>query len=223
MNTRRSEGIERGVGEAPLSARPTFNILISGVGGQGVVLASYVLSQTALAEGFDVKQSEVHGMAQRGGCVTGHLRFGERVYSSLITPGTADVLLAFESVEAARYVNWLRPGGLLVYNMVHLNSSTVSAGLATYPQDIDARLAAGWPNVRALDASALAARAGTVKAANVVMLGAVASALPFSAAAMEAVIRRSVPPKTIDVNLEAFRVGQTVQERDAQVGQEASV
>jgi len=223
MNTRRSEGIERGVGEAPLSARPTFNILISGVGGQGVVLASYVLSQTALAEGFDVKQSEVHGMAQRGGCVTGHLRFGERVYSSLITPGTADVLLAFESVEAARYVNWLRPGGLLVYNMVHLNSSTVSAGLATYPQDIDARLAAEWPNVRALDASALAAQAGTVKAANVVMLGAVASALPFSAAAMEAVIRRSVPPKTIDVNLEAFRVGQTVQERDAQVGQEASV
>ena len=130
-----------------MTARPTFNILISGVGGQGVVLASYVLSQTALAEGYDVKQSEVHGMAQRGGCVTGHLRFGDRVYSSLITPGTADVLLSFESVEAARYVNWLRPGGLLVYNTVHLNSSTVSAGLAKYPQDIDARLAAAWPNV----------------------------------------------------------------------------
>jgi indolepyruvate ferredoxin oxidoreductase beta subunit len=211
MNTRRSEGIERGVAEAPLCARPTFNILISGVGGQGVVLASYVLSQTALAEGYDVKQSEVHGMAQRGGCVTGHLRFGERVYSSLITPGTADVLLAFESVEAARYLNWLRPGGLLVYNKVHLNSSTVSAGLATYPQDIDARLAALWPHVRALDASALAAQAGTVKAANVVMLGAVAAALPFTAEAMQAVIRRSVPPKTIAVNLAAFALGQMVE------------
>ena len=210
MNTRRSEGIERGVGEAPLSARPTFNILVSGIGGQGVVLASYVLSQTALAEGYDVKQSEVHGMAQRGGCVTGHLRFGDRVYSSLITPGLVDVLLSFESVEAARYIGWLRPGGLLVYNAVHLNSSTVSAGLATYPKDIDERIAAAWPNVCALDASALAAEAGTVKAANVVMLGAVAAALPFSADALEAVIRRSVPPKTIDVNLQAFKLGQAV-------------
>jgi indolepyruvate ferredoxin oxidoreductase beta subunit len=193
-----------------MSARRTFNILISGVGGQGVVLASYVLSQTALAEGYDVKQSEVHGMAQRGGCVTGHLRFGDRVYSSLITPGTADVLLSFESVEAARYINWLRPEGLLVYNRVHLNPSTVSAGLATYPQDIDTRLAAVPTDVRALDASALAARAGTARAANVVMLGAVASALPFAPEAMEAVIRRSVPAKTIDVNLEAFRLGRTI-------------
>ncbi|HET6475903.1 MAG TPA: indolepyruvate oxidoreductase subunit beta [Thermoleophilia bacterium] len=194
-----------------MTPHPAFNILISGVGGQGVVLASYVLSQTALAEGFDVKQSEVHGMAQRGGCVTGHLRLGERVYSSLITPGTADVLLAFESVEAARYLHWLRPGGVVVYNTVHLNSSTVSAGLDTYPEDIDARIAEDWPNVRALDASALAAQAGTVKAVNVVMLGAVSSALPFGADAMEAVIRRSVPPKTIDVNLEAFRLGRVVE------------
>jgi indolepyruvate ferredoxin oxidoreductase beta subunit len=193
-----------------MTARPTFNILISGVGGQGVVLASYVLSQTALAEGYDVKQSEVHGMAQRGGCVTGHLRFGDRVHSSLITVGTVNVLLAFESVEAARYVHWLRPGGLVVYNTVRLNSSTVSAGLAEYPVDIDERIAAAWPNVCALDASALAAEAGTVKAANVVMLGAVASALPFSAEAMRVVIRRSVPPKTVDVNLQAFKLGQAV-------------
>jgi len=193
-----------------MTARPTFNILISGVGGQGVVLASYVLSQTALAEGFDVKQSEVHGMAQRGGCVTGHLRFGDRVYSPLITPGTVDVLLSFESVEAARYIGWMRPGGLIVYNTVHLNSSTVSAGLDKYPQDLDARIAASWSQVCALDASALAIEAGTVKAANVVMLGAVASALPFAADAMETVIRRSVPPKTIDVNLEAFKLGKAV-------------
>ena len=193
-----------------MSARPTFNILISGVGGQGVVLASYVLSRVALAEGYDVKQSEVHGMAQRGGCVTGHLRFGDRVYSSLITPGIVDVLLSFESVEAARYVHWLRPGGLLAYNALRLSSSTISAGLAEYPEDIDARIAAAWPNVCALDANALAAEAGAVKAANVVMLGAVAAALPFSADAMETVIRRSVPPKTVAVNLEAFRLGRAV-------------
>jgi len=144
-----------------MTARRAFNILISGVGGQGVVLASYVLSQVALAEGYDVKQSEVHGMAQRGGCVTSHLRFGEKVCSSLITPGTVDVLLAFESAEAARYVHWLRPDGLLVYNALRLNSSTISAGLAEYPEDIDARIAAAWTNVCALDANALAAQAGT--------------------------------------------------------------
>jgi indolepyruvate ferredoxin oxidoreductase beta subunit len=193
-----------------MSPRPTFNILISGVSGQGVVLASYVLSRVALAEGYDVKQSEVHGMAQRGGCVTGHLRFGDRVCSSLITPGTVDVLLSFEAVEAARYLHWLRPGGLVAYSTARLNSSTMSAGLAEYPADIDARIAAAWPNVCALDANALAEQAGTVKAVNVVMLGAVAAALPFPAEAMEAVIRRSVPAKTVDLNLEAFRLGRTV-------------
>ena len=211
MNTQRSRGVERGVGEAPLTAeRPTFNILISGVGGQGVVLASYVLSRVALAEGYDVKQSEVHGMAQRGGCVTSHLRFGDKVYSSLITPGTVDVLLSFESVEAMRYVHWLKPGGLLVYNAARVNPSTVSSGAAEYPEGIEEQIAAAWPNVRAVDASALAAKAGTVKAANVVMLGAMASALPFTPEMLESVIRRSVPPKTLDVNLEAFRLGREV-------------
>ena len=156
------------------------------------MLASYVLSRVALAEGYDVKQSEVHGMAQRGGCVTSHLRFGDQVYSSLITPGTVDVLLSFESVEAMRYVHWLKPGGLLVYNAARVNPSTVSSGAEEYPEGIDERIAAAWPNVRAVDASALAAKAGTVKAANVVMLGAMASALPFTPEMLESVIRRSV-------------------------------
>jgi len=190
-----------------MTAKPTFNVLVSGVGGQGVVLASYVLSQVALAAGYDVKQSEVHGMAQRGGCVTSHLRFGEHVHSSLITPGTVDVLLAFESVEALRYVHWLKPGGLLVYNAVRVNPSTVSSGAVDYPAEIEERIAAAWPGVCAVDANVLAAQAGTVKAANVVMLGAMAAALPFAPETLEAVIRRSVPPKTVDVNLEAFRLG----------------
>ena len=191
-------------------SRPTFNILISGVGGQGVVLASYVLSRSALAEGYDVKQSEVHGMAQRGGCVTSHLRFGDKVYNSLITPGTVDVLLSFESVEAMRYIHWLKEGGLLVYNMTRVNPSTVSSGAVEYPANLPERIAEAWPNTRALDASALAAEAGTVKAANVVMLGAMASALPFRPDTMEDIIRRSVPPKTIDVNLKAFEIGRGV-------------
>jgi indolepyruvate ferredoxin oxidoreductase beta subunit len=188
-------------------AHPTFNMLISGVGGQGVVLASYVVSQVAMAEGYEVKQSEVHGMSQRGGSVTSHLRFGDRVYSPLVAQGTVDMLLAFEPLEAMRYVHWLKPGGLLVYNTVRVNPSPVAAGLAEYPSDIDERITAAWPNMRAVDAATLAEQAGTVKAVNVVMLGAVSQSLPFVDETWEAVIRRVVPPKTIDTNLRAFALG----------------
>ncbi|MGI5939085.1 MAG: indolepyruvate oxidoreductase subunit beta [Thermoleophilia bacterium] len=191
----------------PAIGLATFNMLLSGVGGQGVVLASYVLSQVAMAEGYDVKQSEVHGMSQRGGSVTSHFRFGEKVWAPLVTPGTADVLLAFEALEALRYIHWLRPKGLLVYSTLQINPSPVSAGLAEYPSDIDTRIATVWPRVHSVDANRLAQQAGTVKAANVVMLGAVSGALPFAARTWEAVIRRAVPPKTVDVNLEAFRLG----------------
>jgi indolepyruvate ferredoxin oxidoreductase beta subunit len=190
-----------------MTARPTTNLLLSGVGGQGVVLASYVLSQVALAEGYDVKQSEVHGMSQRGGSVTSHFRFGDKVWEPLVAQGAADILLAFEALEALRYVNWLKLDGLLVYNSLRINPSPVSAGLATYPTDIDARIAEAWPNMRRIDANGLAQDAGTVKAANVVMLGAVSPALPFAPETWEAVIRRVVPPKTVDVNLKAFRLG----------------
>ena len=190
-----------------MTARPTTNLLISGVGGQGVVLASYVLSQVAMAEGYDVKQSEVHGMSQRGGSVTSHFRFGDKVWAPLVSPGTADILMAFEALEALRYLHWLNPGGLLVYNTLRINPSPVAAGLAIYPADIDARIAVAWPNTQCVDANAIAVRAGTVKAANVVMLGAVSPALPFAAETWEAVIRRVAPPKTVDVNVEAFRLG----------------
>ena len=188
-------------------AGATFNMLLSGVGGQGVVLASYVLSQVAMAEGYDVKQSEVPGMSERGGSVTSDFRFGKQVWAPLVTAGTADILLAFESLEALRYVHWLRPSGLLIYNAMQINPSPVASGLATYPPQIDDQIKAAWPNVRAIDANGLAQQAGTVKAANVVMLGAVAGALPFKPETWEAVIRRVVPPKTVDVNLDAFRLG----------------
>jgi indolepyruvate ferredoxin oxidoreductase, beta subunit len=187
--------------------RPTFNVLLSGVGGQGVVLASFVLSHVAIAEGYDVKQSEVHGMSQRGGSVTSHFRFGDKVWAPLVSPGAADILMAFESLEALRYVHWLKPGGLLVYNAQRINPSPVSAGLATYPEDIDAQIAAAWPRVQCVKANDLAIRAGTVKSANVVMLGAVSPALPFRKETWEAVIRTAVPPKSVEVNMEAFRLG----------------
>lgn len=190
-----------------MTVRPTINMLLSGVGGQGVVLASFVLSHVAIEEGYDVKQSEVHGMSQRGGSVTSHFRFGDKIWAPLVSPGSADILMAFESLEALRYIHWLKPGGLLVYNSQKINPSPVAAGLATYPEEIDAKITAAWPRVQCVKANELAIQAGTVKSANVVMLGAVSPALPFKAETWEAVIRKAVPPKSIDVNLEAFRLG----------------
>ena len=190
-----------------MTTRPTVNVLLSGVGGQGVVLASFVLSQVALAEGYDVKQSEVHGMSQRGGSVTSHFRFGDKVWEPLVVEGSADILLAFEALEALRYVNWLRPEGLLIYNSLRINPSPVSAGLATYPEDIDVLIAESHANVRRVNANEIAQQAGTIKAANVVMLGAVSPALPFAPETWETVIRGAVPPKTVDVNLKAFSLG----------------
>ena len=201
--TYRPEG--RGPGERPSDHEPAP----VGRGWPGVVLASYVLSQVALAEGYDVKQSEVHGMSQRGGSVTSHFRFGDRVWEPLVVQGAADILLAFEALEALRYVNWLKATGLLVYNSLRINPSPVAAGLSTYPADIDARIFEAHPNVRRVDANALAQEAGTVKAVNVVMLGAVSAALPFAPETWEAVIRKVVPAKTVDVNLKAFRLGTT--------------
>jgi indolepyruvate ferredoxin oxidoreductase beta subunit len=190
-----------------MSDQPTKNILLSGVGGQGVVLASYVLSQVALAEDYDVRQSEVHGMSQRGGSVTSHFRFGHKVWAPLASPGTVDILMAFEALEALRYLHWLRPEGLLVYNDLRINPSPVAAGLATYPAAIEGLIAERHPNSLSVAANSIAVQAGNVKAANLVMLGAACRALPFGMETWEEVIRAAVPPKSVDVNLEAFRLG----------------
>ena len=190
-----------------MSARRTVNMLLTGVGGQGVVLASYVLSHVAMAEGYDVKQSEVHGMAQRGRSVVSHFRFGDRVWSPLCVPGDVDLLMAFEALEGLRYVHWLKPGGRLVYNALRINPSPVSAGLAEYPANIDELIRAAWPDVQCVDAHGLAVKAGTAKAANVAMLGAISPSLPFARETWEEVIRKAVPPKTVEVNLAAFRLG----------------
>ncbi len=189
------------------TAIATTGVLLSGVGGQGVLLASYVLSQAAMAEGYDVKQSEVHGMSQRGGSVVSHLRFGPQVHSPLVTPGTADLLLSFEALEALRYVHWLKPGGLLVYNQLRINPATVAAGLASYPDEIAARIAAAWENSLAVDANALAEQAGNVRAANMVLLGAIAGRLPFKPETWRAIVERVVPPKTVEANVRAFELG----------------
>ena len=141
----------------------TTNLLLAGVGGQGVILASYLLSQMALEAGFDIKQSEVHGMAQRGGSVVSHLRFGREVHSPLFTAGTADILLSFEPLEALRYINWLKPEGILIYNTVQVNPSTVASGLAKYPDRIEERIAEAHAHVLGINAMAIATQAGRTR------------------------------------------------------------
>ncbi len=185
----------------------TMNLLLSGVGGQGVILASKILSKAALLQGLDIKQSEVHGMSQRGGSVVSHVRFGERVYSPLVAEGGCDVLLGFEPLEALRYAHWVRSRGAIVYSTDRVNPSTVSAGLAEYPDDVEERLR-GYPvDLVRVEAGSLAEKAGNRRAANVVLVGAASRFLDFPAEVWAKAIEESVPAKVLEVNREAFRLG----------------
>ncbi len=185
----------------------TMNLLLSGVGGQGVILASKILSKAALLQGLDIKQSEVHGMSQRGGSVVSHVRFGETVCSPLVAEGGCDVLLGFEPLEALRYAHWVRSRGAIVYSTDRVNPSTVSAGLAEYPDDVEERLR-GYPvDLVRVEAGSLAERAGNRRAANVVLVGAASRFLDFPAEVWAKAIEESVPAKALEVNQEAFRLG----------------
>jgi indolepyruvate ferredoxin oxidoreductase beta subunit len=184
-----------------------FNIVIAGVGGQGVLMASRVLSESALASGMDVKQNEVHGMAQRGGSVISFVRIGERVNSPVVMPGTADLLISFEPLEALRYIHYLKPGGMLVYNKVTINPSTVASGLATYPSDVEERIARACPNAHGIEALSIAREAGNPKAVNMVMVGSVLSALPLDPRVVMGVVKAVSGGKGADVNLKALEGG----------------
>jgi indolepyruvate ferredoxin oxidoreductase beta subunit len=184
-----------------------FNIVIAGVGGQGVLLASRVLAESALAGGMDVKQNEVHGMAQRGGSVISFVRIGQKVFSPVVMPGTADILISFEPLEALRYVHYLKPGGMLVYNTVTINPSTVASGLATYPSDVEEQITRACANAHGFDALAIARQAGNAKAVNMVMVGAVVKNLPLDSQIVEGVVREISRNKGVDVNLKALAGG----------------
>ncbi len=179
------------------------NVFICGVGGQGILLASEILSEVALRKGMDVKKSEVHGMAQRGGSVVSHVRFGPEVHSPVIADGEADLLVSFEKLEALRWLHSLTANGELVVNTQEITPS----GLDEYPEDVDAELEARIPGRHAIDALSLAKEAGDIRAVNTVMLGAFSSFLPFTEAEWKAAIERRVPPKTVEVNLKAFELG----------------
>jgi indolepyruvate ferredoxin oxidoreductase, beta subunit len=186
------------------------NIFLAGVGGQGILLASEVLSQAFLLSGADVKKSEVHGMAQRGGAVTTHLRFGPRVYSPLIEPGTADVLIAFEKLEALRFVHMLRRDGIALVNTQEIPPAPVSSGLERYPERIAERLRAAVDHVHLVDALAAALALHEIRAVNMVMAGAASHFLPLSESVYEAALRERLPAKYLDVNLSAFHAGRAL-------------
>ncbi|MDH3328481.1 MAG: indolepyruvate oxidoreductase subunit beta [Desulfobulbaceae bacterium] len=183
------------------------NILFSGVGGQGILLASELTAYAQLEAGFDVKKSEVHGMAQRGGSVVAHLKYGERVYSPLIEPGTADIQVAFEELEAARYLPYLHKDSAVVVNTQKILPPAVATGKATYPENILDELRNRGINVVALDAFAVAREIGELRTANVVMVGAMSNFLSVNSQVFLDVIDKRVKKQFCEVNKKAFIAG----------------
>ena len=183
-----------------------MNIMIVGVGGQGTLLTSRIIGKTALSAGYDVKISEVHGMAQRGGSVVTYVRFGERVAEPVCEEGEVDVLVAFERLEALRYAHFLKKDGVLVVNDCRINPMTVTTGAATYPEGILERLAAEHRTVT-VDGGAVAERLGNSRVLNSVVLGAAARHIGFSEEAWLSVLADVVPPKTVEINKAAFCEG----------------
>ncbi len=181
----------------------TTNVFICGVGGQGILLSSKILSALALEKGFDVKKSEVHGMAQRGGSVVSHVRFGKEVHSPLIEEGRADFILAFEKMEALRWLHYLKPGGVAVANRLEL----LPSGTEDYPENLDKQIEEGAGRAIILDADSLAVEAGSGRAVNIVLLGVLSNFLEFDRSAWEEMIRKSVKPKTVETNMKAFDKG----------------
>ncbi len=186
------------------------NILVVGIGGQGVMTATEILAEAAIALGHDVKKTEVAGMAQRGGVVSSHLRFGPKVLSPQITPGTAHILLGFEAAEAMRWRHMLRPGGIALVNSAKLVPPVVELGLYAYPDDPVAEMRAAGTKVHAFDATAIAMELGEMRLGNTVMLGAIADHLPFSADVLrEAILKRfgRKKPELLELNRRAFEAG----------------
>lgn len=183
------------------------NVLIVGVGGQGTLLTSRIIAQVAVQMGYDVKVSEIHGMAQRGGSVVSQVRYGNRVYSPIITKGEADIILAFEKIEAARWLDYLKPDGMVIINNERVNPLPVMSGKAKYPDDIHNKIAALLPKTSIVDATDIADRCGNTKAANVVLVGMLSQAIGLPAEEVEKAIRAIVPAKALDINLNAFNEG----------------
>jgi len=183
------------------------NILFCGVGGQGILLASEVTAYSLLAAGMDVRKSEVHGMAQRGGSVTAHLRYGTTVYSPLISPGEADIVVAFEMMEAARYLPYMHSQSKVIVNTHKIYPPAVATGKMTYPVNVLEELTSRDIHVRELDAFEIASRVGEVRAVNIVMVGVLSSYLPIDEQVFVDVMNERIPERFREVNIKAFHEG----------------
>jgi indolepyruvate ferredoxin oxidoreductase beta subunit len=189
----------------------TVTVMLAGVGGQGTILAADVLAKVAAASGFDVKLSEVHGMAQRGGSVTSVVRFGDEVHSPIAHPGSVDHLVAFEITEAGRQLHFVKPDGRLMVNARFIQPMPVLLGTMPAPTGLEAIL----DDERAifLDAEELACEIGSIKSANIVLLGALSTGLEFEVEAWRDVIAARVPAKTVEDNMRAFELGRQACEK----------
>lgn len=183
------------------------NILMVGVGGQGVILASEIVAEVMMRAGFDVKKSEVHGMAQRGGMVNSHIRFGPKVYSPVIKKGEADILFSFEQLETLRFTEYLVDDPVILIAGQKILPPSVTAGNEVYPSDIPGRLSEKYPRVELVDSIGIASRAGNIKTSNVVLLGALSKHFNLDIRLWEETISLFVPPDFLDVNLKAFSMG----------------
>ncbi len=187
--------------------RETKNVMIVGVGGQGSLLASKLLGHLLLEEGYDVKVSEVHGMSQRGGSVVTYVRYGDKVYSPVIDKGEADFIVSFELLEAARWMEYLKPDGKIVVNTQRIDPMPVITGAAEYPQGLVEMMEAAGVHVDALDALGLAEQAGTAKATNIVLMGRLSKYFDFPDEVWQEALSACVPAKFLEMNRKAFELG----------------
>lgn len=186
------------------------NIMIVGVGGQGTLLASRILGNAILAQNYDVKVSEVHGMSQRGGSVVTYVRYGKEVFSPVIDEGEADIIISFEELEAVRWLKYLKKGGKLITSTQQIDPMPVIIGAATYPENLIDKMKDKGIDLVSIDALSLAEEAGSSKATNVVLMGVLSNYLGFEDNVWESAIKQCVPPKFLDVNKKAFTLGKTL-------------
>jgi len=185
----------------------TTNIFLSGVGGQGAILASNILGEVFIKAGYDVKKAEVHGMAQRGGCVTSHVRYGRRVHSPIAKKGDVEILVSFEKLEALRYLDYLNQDAVIIINEEEIYPPSVNLGDAKYPDHIGETISRHFKTVKMIDAQAIAREAGNARAVNTALLGVLSNSLSIKSDVWEKVLREAFPEKALKANLKAFQLG----------------
>jgi indolepyruvate ferredoxin oxidoreductase beta subunit len=183
------------------------NILLAGVGGQGILLASEVLSEVAMIAGLDVKKNEIHGMSQRGGSVLSHVRYGDKVFSSIIPEGDVDILFSFELLETCRYLPLLREGGQVVINDWKIAPPSVALGQMAYPANLAEDIRKQFPATTVVKGLDLALQAGNPKTVNTVLLGALSNILDFDREIWLEALRKMIPERLLEINLRAFELG----------------